>query len=85
MRYTEAQQQKILAKINAAAPGKYMDAVKKSGVNYATISRWRKGTKYKVDKRMPYTKLTPKDGISKGVVKELFDLRNRLNKIIQKL
>lgn len=84
MKYTEAQKRKILAKINNAPGGGYMDAIKKSGVSYATIRNWNKVDRGDLRQQRYGTKVEPKK-IAKGPIAELFDIRNRLNLILKKL
>jgi hypothetical protein len=87
MRYTEAQKRKILAKVNSAPPGKYMEAVKKSGVSYAAIRKWEGPTPpdKRADRYEKKDKRAESKKISKGPIAELFDIRNRLNLILKKL
>lgn len=71
--YTDTQKKSILAKLDKAPKGKFMDAVKASGVSYATIRIWklRKGEK---------KPSTSKPAVNKRVVAELFQVGNDLNK-----
>lgn len=73
-RYTETQKKKILATLEAAPKGKLMEAVKKSKVSYATLTKWKKNA------GIGNASKATKPAINKGVVSKLFKLRGEMLK-----